>query len=153
MADRNALRREIGFVVMGFPRISETFISNEILQLESLGARLRVFAIKRGDEDRRHESVDRIRAPIEYLPRASSLSGTGAVKWLRDNLPRFRHAHGRVLRARPLAYLATLASALSCLFLLTLSRATLGGHSLLHLRTRPSLLTQLVRDEALWCLL
>lgn len=113
MADRTAHRREIGFVVMGFPRISETFISNEILQLESLGARLRVFAIKRGDEDRKHESVDRIRAPIEYLPRASSLSGTGAFRWLRENLPRFRHAHGRVLRARPLAYLATLASALS----------------------------------------
>ena len=113
MADRTAQRREIGFVVMGFPRISETFISNEILQLEALGARLRVFAIKRGDEDRRHESVERIRAPIEYLPRASSLSGTGLLRWLSDNLPRFRHAHGRVLRARPLAYLATLASALT----------------------------------------
>ena len=113
MADRAAQRREIGFVVMGFPRISETFISNEILQLESLGARLRVFAIKRGDEDRRHESVERIKAPIEYLPRASSLSGTGLVRWLRENLPRFRHAHARVLRARPLAYLATLGSALA----------------------------------------
>lgn len=113
MADRAAQRREIGFVVMGFPRISETFISNEILQLESLGARLRVFAIKRGDEDRRHDSVERIRAPIEYLPRASSLSGTGIIPWLRDNLPRFRLAHGRVLRARPLAYLATLGSALT----------------------------------------
>ena len=113
MADRNAPRREIGYVVMGFPRISETFISNEILQLEALGARLRVFAIKPGDEESKHESVARIRAPVEYLPRATSLSGTKFTRWLRENLPRFRDAHGRVLRARSLAYLSTLGMALA----------------------------------------
>ena len=113
MAERNATPREIGYVVMGFPRISETFISNEILQLEALGAKLRVFAVKPGDEDRQHESVARIRAPIEYLPRATSLSGTPFTRWLGENLPRFRTAHGRVFRARPFAWLRTLGMALA----------------------------------------
>lgn len=104
---------EIGYVVMGFPRLSETFISNEVLQLESLGARLRVFAVKRGGGDRVHESVSRIRAPIVYLPPMSSLSGTRLRGWLRENFPRVRGAHARLLRRRPAAYLATLVSAIA----------------------------------------
>ena len=112
MAEARAIAGEIGYVVMGFPRISETFISNEILQLEALGARLHVFAVKPGDMEQVHASVRQIRAPVEYLPRATSLSGTPFRAWLRENLPRFRAAHGRVLRQHPLRWLATLAQAL-----------------------------------------
>jgi glycosyltransferase involved in cell wall biosynthesis len=104
---------EIGYVVMGFPRISETFISNEIHLLETLGARLCVFAIKQGDKDQIHESVGLIRAPITYLPPMTSLSGTGLFAWLRQNWPNYRAQHLRLLQRRPAAYLKTLASALA----------------------------------------
>lgn len=113
MADAASRPAVIGYVVMGFPRLSETFISNEILQLESLGARLHVFAIKPGGEDRVHESVGLIRAPIDYLPRATSLSGTPLRRWLAENLPRFGDAHLRVARSHPMRWLATLGSALA----------------------------------------
>ena len=36
---------ELGFVLMGFPRLSETFITHEIHLLEQLGFRLRLFAV------------------------------------------------------------------------------------------------------------
>jgi glycosyltransferase involved in cell wall biosynthesis len=104
---------EIGYVIMGFPRISETFISNEIHLLETLGARLRVFAIKQGGEDQVHDSVGRIRAPITYLPPMSSLSGTTLLAWLRQNWPRYRAHHSAVFLRRPVAYLRTLASAMA----------------------------------------
>lgn len=103
----------VAYVVMGFPRLSETFISNEILLLESLGTKLRVYAVKHGDEDRMHASVASLRSPVEYLPRATSLSGTPLTRWLRENLPRYRAAHAAVFRRRPLAWLATAASALA----------------------------------------
>lgn len=111
-AEQNAAG-EIGYVVMGFPRISETFISNEIYLLETLGARLRVFAIKHGDKDQVHDSVGLIRAPITYLPPMTSLSGTSLVAWLRRNWANYRAQHARVFKRKPAAYLKTLASALA----------------------------------------
>jgi glycosyltransferase involved in cell wall biosynthesis len=104
---------EIGYVVMGFPRISETFISNEIHLLETLGARLRVFAIKHGDKDQVHNSVGLIRAPITYLPPMTSLSGTNLIAWLRQNWPSYKSPHRRLFKRKPTAYLKTLASALA----------------------------------------
>jgi glycosyltransferase involved in cell wall biosynthesis len=104
---------EIGYVVMGFPRLSETFISNEVLRLEALGARLRIFSVKRGDPGPGHDSTQRIRAPISYLPPLTSLSGTSLLAWLRMNLGKFRRSQLGLLRARPVAHLATLGAALA----------------------------------------
>lgn len=103
---------EIGYVLMGFPRISETFITHEIYQLEQLGMKLRIFAVKLGDMDKVHDVVSHIRAPLTYLPRVSSLSGTGLFRWLAENFPLYSRQHFRLLKARPLAYLGTLASSL-----------------------------------------
>lgn len=115
----------VAYVVMGFPRISETFISNEILLLESLGTRLRVYAVKHGDEDRVHASVSRLQSPVVYLPRATSLSGTSFPRWLGENLPRYASSHARVFRQRPLAWLRTAASALA--MCLSYRRSRWGG--------------------------
>jgi glycosyltransferase involved in cell wall biosynthesis len=103
----------VAYVMNGFPRLSETFIAHEIHQLERLGLPLRLFSVKREDEPLVHPVVGAIRAPLEYLPRASSLSGTSLWQWLRANAGTFAAAHGRVLRRRPLAWLATAASALA----------------------------------------
>lgn len=103
----------VAYVMNGFPRLSETFIAHEIHQLERLGLPLRLFSVKRENEPLVHPVVGAIRAPLEYLPRATSLSGTALLPWLRLNGPTFAAAHARVLRRRPLAWLATAASALA----------------------------------------
>ncbi|MEZ5500910.1 MAG: glycosyltransferase [Steroidobacteraceae bacterium] len=102
---------EVAYVLMGFPRLSESFISNEIVMLESFGLKLRLFAVKKGEDARVHESVGRIRAPLTVLPPVTRLSSASFLPWLRTNFPAYRAAHARLLRARPFAYLATLARA------------------------------------------
>ena len=104
---------EIGYVLMGFPRLSETFITHEIYLLEQLGMRLRLFAVKHGDMHQVHEVVARIRAPLTYLPAVSSLSGTNIAAWLWRNLPTYSRQHARLFVARPIAYLTTALAALS----------------------------------------
>lgn len=107
---------EVGYVLMGYPRLSETFITQEIQLLESLGARLRLFAVKTGDLDHVHDNVARIRAPLDYLPPVTSLSGTRLMPWLARNLPAYGRAHVRVFLRRPAAYIRTVASAVAMMW-------------------------------------
>ncbi|MFV0439182.1 MAG: glycosyltransferase family 4 protein [Desulfopila sp.] len=58
----------IAYVLKGYPRISETFISNEILMLEQLGFVIRLFSMRQPRENFSHASVQRIRARVDYLP-------------------------------------------------------------------------------------
>ena len=55
-------------VLKGFPRISETFISNEILLLEQQGIPVHIFSMRRPRESFCHPSVKEIRARVDYLP-------------------------------------------------------------------------------------
>src|SRR5438105_212209 len=59
---------EIGYVVKMFPRLSETFIRNEILELERQGLTLRIFSLKRATEGEARLATASVRAPISYLP-------------------------------------------------------------------------------------
>lgn len=65
-----AFKPVLVMVLKGYPRISETFISNEILLLESLGFTVRIVSMRQPRENFRHASVDRIRAEVVYLPEA-----------------------------------------------------------------------------------
>lgn len=58
----------LGMILKGYPRISETFISNEILLLEKQGFNIRLFSMRQPREAFCHESVKRIRARVDYLP-------------------------------------------------------------------------------------
>lgn len=58
----------LGMVLKGYPRISETFISNEILLLEQLGIRVRIFSMRHPRERFCHDSVKMIQARVDYLP-------------------------------------------------------------------------------------
>ncbi len=103
--------RSVAYVMNGFPRLSETFIAHEIHQLERLGQSLRLYSVKREREPLVHPVVGAIRAPLVYLPEASSLSGTSLLPWLRANLGTFWPAHAALLKQRPLAWLHTATSA------------------------------------------
>jgi glycosyltransferase involved in cell wall biosynthesis len=58
----------LGYILKGYPRISETFISNEILLLEELGFTMRLFSMRQPRESFSHASVGRIKARVDYLP-------------------------------------------------------------------------------------
>ncbi|MDP2645888.1 MAG: glycosyltransferase [Desulfobacterales bacterium] len=58
----------LGMILKGYPRISETFISNEIRLLETYGFSVHIFSMRRPRENFSHDSVRRIRAKVDYLP-------------------------------------------------------------------------------------
>jgi glycosyltransferase involved in cell wall biosynthesis len=113
MADDLARRapETVGYVLKGYPRISELFIASEIWRLEQLGLRLRLFVLKPADQAAHHPVVDRIEATPSYLPETTSLSGVGVRQWLRDNFASFRPALVRVARRHPLRTLRAAAAA------------------------------------------
>lgn len=59
---------EIGFILKGYPRLSETFIAQEILELERCGFNLHIFSLRPPREKVRHKINDQIKAQITYLP-------------------------------------------------------------------------------------
>ncbi len=61
-------RPVLGMILKGYPRISETFISNEIRLLEKLGFEIHLFSMRRPREKFTHDSVKQIRAAVDYLP-------------------------------------------------------------------------------------
>jgi glycosyltransferase involved in cell wall biosynthesis len=64
----SARSRHLGYVLKRFPRISETFVAAEILELERQGERVTVFALSRPEEPFVHGFVDELSAPVVYLP-------------------------------------------------------------------------------------
>jgi glycosyltransferase involved in cell wall biosynthesis len=58
----------IAFVLKGYPRLSETFIAQEIRALEQRGLDIRLFALRRPTDPAVHPVHREIRAPVAYLP-------------------------------------------------------------------------------------
>lgn len=64
----NGRGRHIGYVLKRFPRISETFVAAEIIELERQGERVTVFAMMRPEEPFTHAFLGEMRAAVVYLP-------------------------------------------------------------------------------------
>jgi glycosyltransferase involved in cell wall biosynthesis len=60
--------RKIAFVLKGYPRLSESFIAQEIRGLEARGLDLVIVSLRHPTDSRRHPIHDEIRAPVAYLP-------------------------------------------------------------------------------------
>jgi glycosyltransferase involved in cell wall biosynthesis len=58
----------IAIVVKGYPRLSETFIANEIRALERRGLRLLLYSLRRPTDPYVHPVHTQITAPVVYLP-------------------------------------------------------------------------------------
>ena len=58
----------VAFVLKGYPRLSETFITQEILALEERGLRLHLISLRHPTEASVHPVHARVRAPVTYLP-------------------------------------------------------------------------------------
>jgi glycosyltransferase involved in cell wall biosynthesis len=60
--------RPIAFVLKGYPRLSETFIAQEVRALERRGFDIRIVALRQPTDTHRHPIHREIRAPVHYLP-------------------------------------------------------------------------------------
>jgi glycosyltransferase involved in cell wall biosynthesis len=87
-------------ILKGYPRISETFISNEILLLERLGFALHLFSMRQPRENFSHEGIKKIRAPATYLPET-----------LFTSLPRLLYRNALLAAERPGRYIQALRTA------------------------------------------
>ena len=64
---------KVGYVLKKFPRLSETFILNEMLELERQGVDVTIFSLRRPDEEIVHPGVKDLRAPVIYVRDRGSL--------------------------------------------------------------------------------
>lgn len=91
----------VAFILKGYPRLSETFIAQEILGLECAGLEICLYSLRHPTDRGTHPVHDEIRAPVCYLPeylyqepirvwrglrKAARLDGWGRALrvWLRD---------------------------------------------------------------------
>lgn len=76
----------IAVVVKGYPRLSETFIAQEILALQNAGMPLQIVSLRHPTERAVHEMHRKITAPVLYLP-----------EYLRDDPARVAAARRKVV--------------------------------------------------------
>ncbi|HVP08770.1 MAG TPA: glycosyltransferase, partial [Burkholderiales bacterium] len=90
----------VAFVLKGYPRLSESFIAQEIAELERRGLEILVVSLRRPTDARRHPVHDEIRAAVLYLPEYLLLEPWRVLRaWLRQRQnPRYREARNLWLR-------------------------------------------------------
>jgi glycosyltransferase involved in cell wall biosynthesis len=93
--------RKVCYVLKRFPRLSETFILNEIRALERFGVELTIVSLLPREPGVQHTSVSEVRAAVRYLPSTS---------W--ELLRTAARPHLALMVAEPRRYLATLARAI-----------------------------------------
>src|SRR3990172_1360942 len=62
--------KQIGYLLRSYPRLSQTFILNEILALEQIGVSIQIFALTDPREKVVQTQVRQVRAPVHYLDEA-----------------------------------------------------------------------------------
>ncbi|CCH49052.1 Glycosyl transferase group 1 [Pseudodesulfovibrio piezophilus C1TLV30] len=95
MTDSSPKGKTLGMVLKGYPRISETFISNEIRLLEEMGFTIHIYSMRAPRENFTHDSIKSIKAKVTYLP-SSMILGLPALLWY--NLRLFFRRPGRYWR-------------------------------------------------------
>ncbi|MEL7543152.1 MAG: glycosyltransferase family 4 protein [Pseudomonadota bacterium] len=76
------MTNKVAVVMKGYPRLSETFIAQELHGLQEAGLNFEIFALRRPHDDARHPVHEAITAPVHYLPeylRDAPLRVLGAV--------------------------------------------------------------------------
>jgi glycosyltransferase involved in cell wall biosynthesis len=115
----------LGYLVKAFPRVSETFILNEVLELERQGFDLRIYSMIDPPERLRHESFQQVRSPISYLPNP-----------LLRSLHRVIADHVRQMWRSPRAYFSAL-----------LQAARAGDYELIERFTQAGCLARRIAEE------
>lgn len=90
----------VAYILKRFPRLSETFILNEIAVMEGFGSQLVLFSLLQPEPPPHHPIVKTIKSPLYYLP-ASSYAKINVLA----------RAHGSCAMRAPLCYLHALCRA------------------------------------------
>lgn len=93
----------VAYLTKRFPRLSETFVLDEILALEAAGVPLRLYAVAPAGESLEQPDVSRVKSPVVYL------RGTGGRLQSVVELARTVSAHGVLMRRSPRRYAAVVA--------------------------------------------
>ncbi|HNB51943.1 MAG TPA: hypothetical protein PK530_08380, partial [Anaerolineales bacterium] len=83
----------IAYILKMYPRFSETFIVNEILELERRGINVRIYSLHKPDDGRFHASLSRVKAPVIYVPQYPEMEPD-----------KIQNAHRALRQAYPDAY-------------------------------------------------
>ena len=95
--------KQIGYLLRSYPRLSQTFILNEILALEQIGVSIQIFALTNPHEKVVQMQVEQIRATVHYLDEAMQARPLKQI--VREHLEVARvHFIGYI---RSLSYIAT----------------------------------------------
>ena len=97
--------RPVAYLTKRFPRLSETFILDEVLGLEDAGVPLRLFAIRDPHETLVQPDVARVRGPLTYLRPEPAVRAR--LDWLGSTVA----GHARFAAAHPARYWRTLVDA------------------------------------------
>ena len=60
--------RRVAYLLKTFPRLSETFILNEILGLERLGIDIQIFSLQKPENGPVHPAVAQVKGTVTYVP-------------------------------------------------------------------------------------
>ena len=94
--------KQIGYLLRSYPRLSQTFILNEILALERIGVSIQIFALTDPHEKVVQMQVSQVQAPVHYLDEA--IQPRRLMNVLHENLEvARRHFKGYI---RSLLYIA-----------------------------------------------
>ncbi len=86
---------KIAYILKMYPRFSETFIVNEILELERQGVDVRIYSLRKPDDGRFHAKLARVKANVIYTP-----------EYPDKELERVQRAEDTLLAVYPERYLA-----------------------------------------------
>ena len=71
----------VGYVIKVFPKLSETFILQEILELEAKGLRIIIFSLNAPTDTATHPHVQHLQAPVLYPPPAAPSHSPPVRQW------------------------------------------------------------------------
>lgn len=79
MSNRRSSQAKIAYILSAFPSLSETFILQEILELERQGLHLCLFSLEKPSDDVVIDAAQNLQSPITYFTQSSLLILIGAT--------------------------------------------------------------------------
>lgn len=84
MRDTHRPITHVGYILKQYPRLSETFILNEILGLERAGVDVSIYSLRHATEGRFHPAIASVRGSVSYLSELDRAGFLGALTTLPD---------------------------------------------------------------------
>ena len=74
----------VGYILKQYPRLSETFILNEVLGHEQQGTEVSIFSLRHATEGRFHPAIGSVKGQVHYIPAADKAAFLAALQALPD---------------------------------------------------------------------